>query len=66
MLDGGRIDPTLQDGPRVDDPALTAGRALAGLLGADAGSVAEGTAAPDADVLGAVVLGAGRRPRRAR
>jgi D-alanyl-D-alanine carboxypeptidase/D-alanyl-D-alanine-endopeptidase (penicillin-binding protein 4) len=54
MLDGGRKDPTQEDGARVDDPALTAGRALAGLLGADAGSVAEATAAPDATVLGRV------------
>ena len=54
MLDGGRKDPTQEDGARVADPALTAGRALAGLLGADAGSVAEGTAAPGAAVLGTV------------
>jgi serine-type D-Ala-D-Ala carboxypeptidase/endopeptidase (penicillin-binding protein 4) len=55
MLDGGRKDPTEPDGARVSDPALTAGRALAGLLGADAGSVAEGTAAPGAAVLGTVM-----------
>jgi len=54
MLDGGRKDPAEPDGARVSDPALTAGRALAGLLGADAGSVAEGTAAPGAAVLGTV------------
>ena len=54
MLDGGRKDPTEPDGARVSDPALTAGRALAGLLGADVGSVAEGVAAPDADELGEV------------
>lgn len=54
MLDGGRVDPRLRDGPRVSDPALTAGRALAGLLGADADSVAVGTASPQATVLGAV------------
>jgi len=54
MLDGGRKDPTQQDGARVEDPALTAGRALAGLLGADAGSVAEATAAPGAAALGTV------------
>ena len=54
MLDGGRKDPAEPDGARVFDPALTAGRALAGLLGADAGSVAEGTAAPGATVLGTV------------
>jgi serine-type D-Ala-D-Ala carboxypeptidase/endopeptidase (penicillin-binding protein 4) len=55
MLDGGRVDPTKQDGPRVADPALTAGRALAGLLGANTGTVAEGTAEPGATVLGTVV-----------
>ncbi len=54
MLDGGRKDPAEPDGARVFDPALTAGRALAGLLGADAGSVAEGTAAPGATELGKV------------
>lgn len=54
MLDGGRKDPTAPDGARVSDPALTAGRALAGLLGADTGSVAESTAAPGAALLGAV------------
>lgn len=54
MLDGGRKDPAEPDGARVFDPALTAGRALAGLLGAAAGSVAEGTAAPGATVLGKV------------
>jgi D-alanyl-D-alanine carboxypeptidase/D-alanyl-D-alanine-endopeptidase (penicillin-binding protein 4) len=51
MLDGGRADPTLPDGPRVADPALTAGRALAEALGA--GEVAKGTAAPGAKGLGA-------------
>jgi D-alanyl-D-alanine carboxypeptidase/D-alanyl-D-alanine-endopeptidase (penicillin-binding protein 4) len=55
MLDGGRVDPTLQDGPRVSDPSLTAGRALAGLLGASTTTVAEGAATPDAAVLGTVV-----------
>ncbi|MDT7580606.1 MAG: hypothetical protein QOK35_1870 [Pseudonocardiales bacterium] len=55
MLDGGRADPSAQDGPRVADPALTAGRALAGLLGADTATVAKGTATPDATVLGTVV-----------
>jgi serine-type D-Ala-D-Ala carboxypeptidase/endopeptidase (penicillin-binding protein 4) len=55
MLDGGRVDPTNQDGPRVADPALTAGRALAGLLGAKPTTVAAGTAAPGATVLGTVV-----------
>jgi D-alanyl-D-alanine carboxypeptidase/D-alanyl-D-alanine-endopeptidase (penicillin-binding protein 4) len=54
MVDGGRIDPTLQDGPRTDEPAQAAGRALAEELGADPGAVASGTAAPDAETLGAV------------
>jgi D-alanyl-D-alanine carboxypeptidase/D-alanyl-D-alanine-endopeptidase (penicillin-binding protein 4) len=52
MLDGGRIDPTLPDGPRVEDPALAAGRALADALGAD--TVEKGTAEPGAAGLGAV------------
>lgn len=55
MLDGGRVDPAEHDGARVGDPALTAGRALAGLLGAPAGSVAGATAEPGAKVLGTVV-----------
>jgi D-alanyl-D-alanine carboxypeptidase/D-alanyl-D-alanine-endopeptidase (penicillin-binding protein 4) len=52
MLDGGRIDPKLQDGPRVSDPALTAARALADALGA--GVVEKGKAAPDATSIAAV------------
>jgi serine-type D-Ala-D-Ala carboxypeptidase/endopeptidase (penicillin-binding protein 4) len=52
MLDGGRIDPKLQDGPRVSDPALTAARALAEQLGVD--DVAKGTAGPDATAIAAV------------
>jgi D-alanyl-D-alanine carboxypeptidase/D-alanyl-D-alanine-endopeptidase (penicillin-binding protein 4) len=52
MLDGGRIDPKLPDGPRVSDPALTAGRALADALGADV--VERGTAGPDATGIAAV------------
>jgi D-alanyl-D-alanine carboxypeptidase/D-alanyl-D-alanine-endopeptidase (penicillin-binding protein 4) len=54
MVDGGRIDATLQDGPRVDNPAVTAGRAFAGLLGANPDAVAPGTAAPGAEQLGIV------------
>jgi D-alanyl-D-alanine carboxypeptidase/D-alanyl-D-alanine-endopeptidase (penicillin-binding protein 4) len=54
MLDGGRIDPTLQDGPRVEEPALVAGRALAEQLGADPDLVDTTTAAPDAARLAAV------------
>ena len=49
MLDGGRIDPYLQDGPRVSDPAMAAGRAFAQLLGVDPANVSRGTA-PDTDV----------------
>jgi serine-type D-Ala-D-Ala carboxypeptidase/endopeptidase (penicillin-binding protein 4) len=52
MVDGGRVDPTLQDGPRVEDPALAAGRALAEEL--DAEVVEEGTAEPGATGLAAV------------
>jgi D-alanyl-D-alanine carboxypeptidase/D-alanyl-D-alanine-endopeptidase (penicillin-binding protein 4) len=52
MLDGGRIDPTLPDGPRVSDPALTAARALADELGVT--DVEKGTAAPDATAIAAV------------
>jgi serine-type D-Ala-D-Ala carboxypeptidase/endopeptidase (penicillin-binding protein 4) len=54
MLDGGRADPTKQDGPRLADPALAAGRALAGLLGANPDAVAEGSAAPGATALASV------------
>ena len=54
MLDGGRSDPKLQDGPRVQDPALAAGRAFAQLVGADPDEVAETTVAPDAGRLGSV------------
>jgi D-alanyl-D-alanine carboxypeptidase/D-alanyl-D-alanine-endopeptidase (penicillin-binding protein 4) len=52
MLDGGRIDPSLQDGPRVSDPALTAARAFADELGVD--DVEKGTAPPDATAIAAV------------
>ncbi|TQM15831.1 D-alanyl-D-alanine carboxypeptidase/D-alanyl-D-alanine endopeptidase [Pseudonocardia kunmingensis] len=52
MVDGGRVDPTLQDGPRVEDPALAAGRALAEELGVE--SVDEGTADPGAVGLASV------------
>jgi len=57
MLDGGRVDPAEQDGRRFRNPATTAGEAFALLLAADGGpvpEVAEGTAAPDAQPLGAV------------
>ncbi|WP_158228046.1 D-alanyl-D-alanine carboxypeptidase/D-alanyl-D-alanine-endopeptidase [Pseudonocardia sp. MH-G8] len=52
MVDGGRVDPGLQDGPRVEDPALGAGRALAEELGVD--TVDEGTAPPGAVGLASV------------
>ncbi|GAA1387582.1 hypothetical protein GCM10009613_23490 [Pseudonocardia kongjuensis] len=52
MLDGGRTDPQQQDGPRSSDPARAAGQALAAALGAT--EVREGTAAPNAPVLGSV------------
>ncbi len=54
MVDGGRIDPTLQDGPRVTDPAAAAGRAFAKLLGVDPGMVADGIAKPNARTLATV------------
>ena len=60
MLDGGRIDPSLQDGPRVEDPALAAGRALARALDADPDLVAEGTAAAGREEPRCRRLGAGR------
>lgn len=44
MIDGGRIDPALQDGPRVQEPALVAGRAFARLLGVDDADVTTGKA----------------------
>jgi len=54
MVDGGRIDATLQDGPRVEDPAQTAGRAFAGMLGVNPDTVAAGIAAPGARELGSI------------
>jgi serine-type D-Ala-D-Ala carboxypeptidase/endopeptidase (penicillin-binding protein 4) len=54
MLDGGRVDPTAQDGERTDKPALAAGKALAELLGVDTSTVAEAKAGPDARQLAAV------------
>jgi len=53
MLDGGRPDPTVQDGqPRSSDPAKDAGQALAKALGAS--QVREGKAAPGAPVVASV------------
>jgi serine-type D-Ala-D-Ala carboxypeptidase/endopeptidase (penicillin-binding protein 4) len=54
MLDGARADPSLPDGPRVPDPAMAAGKALAGLLDVGTDKVAAGTAAPDAKRLASV------------
>lgn len=54
MIDGGRVDPTEQDGERVSQPAIVAGKAFAELLGVDADQVAVTTANPNAKVLGAV------------
>ena len=54
MLDGGRVDPTAQDGARVAKPALAAGKAFAELLGVDSSTVDETTADPNAAALGAV------------
>jgi D-alanyl-D-alanine carboxypeptidase/D-alanyl-D-alanine-endopeptidase (penicillin-binding protein 4) len=54
MVDGARLDATLQDGTRTDEPAVAAGRALAELLGADPDDVEEGAAGPDAESLGSV------------
>jgi D-alanyl-D-alanine carboxypeptidase/D-alanyl-D-alanine-endopeptidase (penicillin-binding protein 4) len=54
MLDGGRIDPTQQDGARVPDPAQQAGLAFAKLLGVGRGAVVQGTGPPNAEVLGTV------------
>ena len=54
MVDGGRIDPTQQDTPRVDNPGITAGKAFAKLVGADPDTVQVGTADPNAKKLGAV------------
>lgn len=54
MLDGGRVDPTQQDSPRVQDPAQQAGVAFAKLLGLPASAVSGGTAAASATVLGSV------------
>jgi D-alanyl-D-alanine carboxypeptidase/D-alanyl-D-alanine-endopeptidase (penicillin-binding protein 4) len=54
MVDGGRIDATLQDGPRVPNPAEIAGRAFAGMLGANPDAVGAGSAPAGAAQLGSV------------
>ncbi|MDN5861043.1 MAG: D-alanyl-D-alanine carboxypeptidase/D-alanyl-D-alanine-endopeptidase [Pseudonocardia sp.] len=53
MLDGGRVDPAAQDGERVGEPAVAAGKAFAELLGVDE-KIETTTANPNAKVLGAV------------
>ncbi len=55
MLDGGRVDPTQQDGARVTDPAQQAGVAFAKLLGLGSSAVVDGIAPPNGKVLGSVV-----------
>ncbi|MFI1914507.1 D-alanyl-D-alanine carboxypeptidase/D-alanyl-D-alanine-endopeptidase [Nocardia sp. NPDC020380] len=54
MIDGGRIDPLVEYSPRVDDPALDAGRKLATALGVDPARVKLGTAPAGATQLAAV------------
>lgn len=54
IADSGRIRPGEDYSPRVADPALTAGRALAAALGLPASAVSEGTATKGAAQLAAV------------
>ncbi|SHK69786.1 D-alanyl-D-alanine carboxypeptidase / D-alanyl-D-alanine-endopeptidase (penicillin-binding protein 4) [Pseudonocardia thermophila] len=54
MLDGGRLDPTEQDGARTPAPARAAGQAFAELLGVDGRQITETVAEPGAKVLAAV------------
>lgn len=54
MLDGGRADPHQDISPRAAKPATAAAAELARRLGADPDSVALGSAAPGAAVLGDV------------
>jgi D-alanyl-D-alanine carboxypeptidase/D-alanyl-D-alanine-endopeptidase (penicillin-binding protein 4) len=54
MLDGGRADPTEEVSPRAAKPATAAASELARRLGADPDTVAVGSAAPGAAVLGDV------------
>jgi serine-type D-Ala-D-Ala carboxypeptidase/endopeptidase (penicillin-binding protein 4) len=54
MLDGGRVDPTQQDGARVTDPPRQAGLAFAKLLGLGPSAVVDGIAPPDGKVLAMV------------
>ena len=54
MLDGGRADPAQDISPRAAKPATAAAAELARRLGADSDTVALGSAAPSAMVLGEV------------
>ncbi|MGH3963835.1 MAG: D-alanyl-D-alanine carboxypeptidase/D-alanyl-D-alanine endopeptidase [Pseudonocardiaceae bacterium] len=54
MLDGAREDPTQEVSPRAAKPATAAAAELARRLGADPDTVAVGSAAPGAAVLGTV------------
>jgi len=54
MLDGGRSRPTASEPPRTATPDTDAAKEFARRLGADPNSVAKGTAAADAKVLGTV------------
>ncbi|MFC4946759.1 D-alanyl-D-alanine carboxypeptidase/D-alanyl-D-alanine-endopeptidase [Pseudonocardia sp. GCM10023141] len=54
MIDGGRVDPTMQDGKRTTTPADAAGVAFAKLLGLDEDAVEPGTAPAGAQTLAAV------------
>ncbi|TWS20559.1 D-alanyl-D-alanine carboxypeptidase/D-alanyl-D-alanine-endopeptidase [Tsukamurella asaccharolytica] len=54
IADSGRVRPADEYSPRVTDPALTAGRALAAALGLPASAVDEGTAPQGAAQLAAV------------
>lgn len=54
MLDGGRLNPTVDESPRSPTPALYAGQTLAKQLGLDAAAVTVGTAPAGAQTLASV------------
>ncbi|MGW5645888.1 D-alanyl-D-alanine carboxypeptidase/D-alanyl-D-alanine endopeptidase [Saccharopolyspora sp. NPDC003752] len=54
MLDGGRADPTRDTSPRSQTPAMQTAQELATRLGLGLAYVSEGTAPPNAQVLGQV------------
>ena len=54
MVDGDRDDPANEYSPRTGDPAMTAGKAFARLLGSPSLPVVEGPAPADAQVLAQV------------